>query len=155
MLSCYDTWNIIRILYYVLDDRSMYRLWMCVSILHLPHCMKCRVIGLPITITSQWARWRLKSPASRLITQPLDQRKHQSSASLAFVRGIHHKGPVTPKMFPFDDVVMPPLNETGLYKTFHYNSCIWPVSWQLCCRGACWISGRCNTAASRFREIIR
>ena len=42
-----------------------------------------------------------------------DQRKHQSSASLAFVRGIHrrpvnspHNGPVTRKMFPFDDVIM-------------------------------------------------
>ena len=42
-----------------------------------------------------------------------DQRKHQSSASLAFVRGIHqwpmnspHKGPVTQKMFPFDYVIM-------------------------------------------------
>ena len=42
-----------------------------------------------------------------------DHRKHQSSASLAFVRGIHrwpvnspHKGPVTRKMFPFDDVIM-------------------------------------------------
>ena len=42
-----------------------------------------------------------------------DQRKHQSSALLAFVRGIHrgpvyspHKGPVTRKMFPFDDVIM-------------------------------------------------
>ena len=41
------------------------------------------------------------------------QRKHQSSASLAFVRGIHrrpvnspHKWPVTQKMFPFDDVIM-------------------------------------------------
>ena len=40
-------------------------------------------------------------------------RQHQSSASLAFVRGIHrwpgnssYKGPVTRKMFPFDDVVM-------------------------------------------------
>ena len=39
--------------------------------------------------------------------------KHRSSASLAFVRGIHrwpvnspHKGPVTRKMFPFDDVIM-------------------------------------------------
>ena len=39
-----------------------------------------------------------------------DQRKHQSSASLAFVRGIHrwpvnfpHKGPVTRKMFPFGE----------------------------------------------------
>ena len=43
-----------------------------------------------------------------------DQRKHQSSASLAFVLGIHrwpvnspHKKPVTRKMFPFDDVIMP------------------------------------------------
>ena len=42
-----------------------------------------------------------------------DQRKHQSSASLAFVRGIHrwpvispHKGPVTRKMSPFDNVIM-------------------------------------------------
>ena len=42
-----------------------------------------------------------------------DQRKHQSSVSLAFVRGIHrgpvnspHKWPVTRKMFLFDDVIM-------------------------------------------------
>ena len=42
-----------------------------------------------------------------------DQRKHQSSASLAFVRGIHrspvnspYKWTVTRKMFPFDDVIM-------------------------------------------------
>ena len=35
-----------------------------------------------------------------------DQRKHQSSASLAFVRNSPHKGPVTPKMFSFDDVIM-------------------------------------------------
>ena len=40
-------------------------------------------------------------------------KKHQSSASLAFVRGIHrgpvnspHKWPVTRKMFSFDDVIM-------------------------------------------------
>ena len=59
-----------------------------------------------ITMTSYWARWRLKSPAS-------DQRKHRISASLAFVREIHrgplnspHKWPVTRKMFPFDDVIM-------------------------------------------------
>ena len=42
-----------------------------------------------------------------------DQRKHQSSASLAFVWEIHrwpvnfpHKWSVTRKMFPFDDVIM-------------------------------------------------
>ena len=52
-----------------------------------------------------------------IVTQPFiqgtDQRKHKNSTSLAFVRGIHrwpvnssHKGPVTRKMFPFDDVIM-------------------------------------------------
>ena len=42
-----------------------------------------------------------------------DQRKHQSSTSLAFVWGIHrrpvnspHKWPVTRKMFPFHDAIM-------------------------------------------------
>ena len=42
-----------------------------------------------------------------------DQRKHQSSASLAFVWGIHrglvnspHKWLVMQKMFPFDDIIM-------------------------------------------------
>ena len=50
-----------------------------------------------------------------------DQRKHQSSASLAFVRGIYrwpvnspHKGPVTRKMFPLHDVIM-----TELFITAH------------------------------------
>ena len=42
-----------------------------------------------------------------------DQRKQQSSAPLAFVRGIHrstvnspHKGPVTRRMFSFEHVIM-------------------------------------------------
>ena len=42
-----------------------------------------------------------------------DERKHQSSTSLAFLREIHrwpvnslHKWPVMQKMFPFDDVIM-------------------------------------------------
>ena len=71
-----------------------------------------------------------------------DQRKHQGSASLAFVRGIHrgpvnspHKWPVTGKMFPFDDVIM---------KT---KVCFWflPISWryfyttaQRSWSGVCW-----------------
>ena len=48
-----------------------------------------------------------------------DIRKYQSSASLAFVRGIHrwpvdslHKGPVTRRKFPFDDVIIVPRNMT-------------------------------------------
>ena len=48
-----------------------------------------------------------------------DQSKYQSSASLAFVWGIHrgpvnspHKWPVTRKMFPFDDVIMVNVTQT-------------------------------------------
>ena len=70
-----------------------------------------------ITMTSQWTRLRLKSPASPVFTQSFIRaqmkKKHQSSVSLAFVWGIHrgpvnspHKWPVTRKMLPFDDVVM-------------------------------------------------
>ena len=73
-------------------------------------CTCIRLYMHGITVTSQWARWRLKSPVSRLFTQPFikgaDQRKHQSSASLAFVRRIHrlpvnspHEGPVTRKIW--------------------------------------------------------
>ena len=48
-----------------------------------------------------------------IVYSDADQRKLQSSASLAFMRGIHrspvnspHMWPVTRKMFPFDDVIM-------------------------------------------------
>ena len=46
-----------------------------------------------------------------IVYSDADQRKHQRSASQAFLRGIHrgnstHKWPVTRKMFPFDDVIM-------------------------------------------------
>ena len=48
-----------------------------------------------------------------IVCSGADQRKHQSSASLAFVWGIHRgpvksppKGPETRKMFPVDDVIM-------------------------------------------------
>ena len=61
--------------------------------------MACQITNLTIVY------WTVYSGA--------DQRKHQSSVSLAFVRGIHrgpanstHKWPITRKMFPFDDVIM-------------------------------------------------
>ena len=48
-----------------------------------------------------------------IVYSDADQRKHQSFASLDFVRGMHRgpvnsppKWPVTRKMFPFDDVIM-------------------------------------------------
>ena len=58
--------------------------------------------------------------------------RDQSSASLAFVRGIHwwpvkspHKGPVTRKMFPFHDVIMWRICITGLQGI---HSCLLAVS---------------------------
>ena len=70
-----------------------------------------------ITMTSQWARWRLKLPASPLFTQPLfgrtSKKTSKRSASLAFARRIHrgpvnspHKWPVTRERFPLDDVII-------------------------------------------------
>ena len=60
----------------------------------------------------------------------IDQRKYQSSMSLASVRGIHrvavdspHKGSVTWKMFPFDDII---LSEGSA----HHNNVTW-ASWHL------------------------
>ena len=68
-----------------------------------------------------------------------NQRKHQSSASLAFVQGIHrrpvnspHKGPVMWKVFPFDDVIM--------WHSFVLSAEIWKMlhhtSWYVLCTPA-------------------
>ena len=79
-----------------------------------------------------------------------DQRKHQSSASLAFVRGIHrrpvnfpHKWPVTRTMFPFDDVIMCPMCrriimlETSIRLYFCSTSGPWQVCDLLYLYGGC------------------
>ena len=71
------------------------------------------------TISLQWRHTTIASQITSLtivystVYSGVDQGKHQSSASLAFVWGIHrwpvnspHKWPVTRKMFPFDDVIM-------------------------------------------------
>ena len=92
---------------------------------------KCRWCGtLMIFVLPAWTSFWIKhyndvimeAMASRITSLTIvysivysdaDQRKHQSSATLAFVWGIHrgsvnspHKWPVTRKMFPFDDVIM-------------------------------------------------
>ena len=83
-----------------------------------------------------------------------DQRKHQSSASQAFVRGIHrwsvnspHKGPVTRKMFPFNDVIM------ACWQQF-------PWAWCMGSRGKTTESdggwgGLSNLSISRLRDFTR
>ena len=62
------------------------------------------------TVASQITSLRIVYTA---VYSDADQSKHQRSASLAFVWGIHrgpvnspHKWPVTRKMFPFDDVII-------------------------------------------------
>ena len=83
----------------------------------------------------------------------VDQRKHQSPASLAFVRRIHrwpvnspHKGPVTWKMFPFDDVIMMTLLQVffalSLYTTHFPN------------RFTCYRTVICNTMDHLCTNII-
>ena len=62
-------------------------------------------------------RWPVNSPASQsfaqLLVQPQIKENIKAPRHWTFVRGIHrwpmnspHKGPVTRKMFPFDDVIM-------------------------------------------------
>ena len=70
------------------------------------------------------------------------------SASLAFVRGIHrwpvnspHKGPVTRKMFPFDDVIMGNVCNRLRQITMFYELCHCP---------AC----RTTLVATRFRVAV-
>ena len=99
-------------------------LWMCCW-LHTWYAIleTCRQRGpyLP-RVATHYSDVRMSGIASQITSLTIvystvysdaDQRKHQSSASLAFVREIHrwpvnfpHKGPVTRKMFPFDDVIM-------------------------------------------------
>ena len=95
-------------------------------------------------LSNSWLplQWRIMSAIASQITgvsivctpvwSGADQWKHQSSASLAFVMGIYrwpmnspNKGPVTRKMFPFDNIII----------LVH----IWQMSPQLSCGDICQI----------------
>ena len=68
------------------------------------------------TVTSSWARLPLKSPTSRLFTLPSVQEQIKENTKVPrhwplwgespWTVNSPYKGPVTWKMFPFDDVVM-------------------------------------------------
>ena len=90
---------------------------------NLPCCQCTETCSHVFSIQNNSLQWRHNGRYSVSNHQPhgcfsivysnADQRKHQSSASLAFVRGIHrgpvnspHKWPVTRKMFPFDYVII-------------------------------------------------
>ena len=95
-----------------------------------PGHVVCTIIGKVSRVTGHWHHYYnniiMGVIASQITSLTIvystaysdaDQRKHQSSASLVFVRGIHrgtvnspHKWPVTRKSFPFDDVIMTIMN---------------------------------------------
>ena len=72
------------------------------------------------------------------------ERKHQSSASLAFVRGNHrslvnspYKGPVPRKIFPFDDVIM--MNIFLIWNpSWHRWELLLGSTLLVTCEGCCW-----------------
>ena len=98
-----------------------------------------------------------------------DQRKHQSIASLAFVRGIHrwlvdspHIGPVTFKMFPFDNVVFKTCyqkiitwsRETVEFVVYiWYRSEIWQTPSQQWCWNVCQLSHRFDNYRYTYRSF--
>ena len=71
-----------------------------------------------------------------IVYSDADQRKHQSSGSLAFVWGIRrgpvnspHKWPATWKMFPFDDVIKSLAQwDPSIY--FGFLSVLWLPAWR-------------------------
>ena len=75
-----------------------------------------RLWSIMLKPTSPWWRHQIETFSALLAIYAWNKKqikKHQSSASLAFVRGLHrgpvnspHRWPVTQKMFPFDDVIM-------------------------------------------------
>ena len=72
-----------------------------------------------------------------------NQRKHLSSASLAFVQGIHrspHKWPVTRKLFSFDDIIM--------YRNAIIRLCVSSMPWQYNRTWSpMWLRGECADIA--------
>ena len=85
------------------------------------HCNEVIMNAIASQITSVYI-------VCSIVGSGADQRKHQSSASLAIVRGIRrwpvnspHKGQQTRKMSPFDDVIMTDyvINEFPCYMEWH------------------------------------
>ena len=110
-------------------------LWRICTLPELCQHIEAETIWSPISNASHYSDVTMDLIASQITSLTIvyssvyssaDQRKHQGSASLAFVRGIHrrpvnspHKGPVTRKMFPFDDVIMMKIFESRL--RFHWS----------------------------------
>ena len=90
-------------------ERKVFVFWFT-----FPWCFFPRVtfiLSHYITATSQWARWRLESPAPRLFDQPFVQAQIKESFKAPYhwpLWGESTVGflPKTRKIFPFDDVIL-------------------------------------------------
>ena len=74
----------------------------------------CRTIYSDVIMSATASQITSLAIVYSIVYSGIDQSKHQSPASLAFVRGIHrspvnfpNKRPVTRKLIPFDDIIMP------------------------------------------------
>ena len=104
-----------------------------------PECREHDMQGAGIPVSCHYGDVIMGAIASQIASLTIvfstvyldtDQRKHQSSMSLAFVWGIHrgpvnspHKWPVTRKMFTFDEVIMIPSNRHSHAKLIWLITC--------------------------------
>ena len=89
-----------------------------------------------------------------------DRRKHQSSASLAFVWGIHrrpvnspHKWPVTRKMFPFDDVIMMGRADSRI-PTLNSSVCIFSIQKHVVLMGNYYPTSKFHTVILNIHRLL-
>ena len=88
------------------------RYYVTPSLIGWVHSQKNPTLYVPwLHYMSLWVQWRLKSPASRLFAQPFVEEQIKETSKLCITR--HQwlvdsplKGPVTQKIFPFDDIIM-------------------------------------------------
>ena len=100
-LSKFQTY--IAIKYHPVPVKQLQKLWIDVTWIH---CFHYNDVIMSSMASQIWI-------VCLTVGSGADQRKHRSSMSLAFAKGIHrwlvdspHKGPVTWKMFPFDDIML-------------------------------------------------
>ena len=115
---CWQPW-IMRMGWYITPDCRLFFTWCFLYNTSLLGIMLHSKAGFTTVHYSDVIMGNMAYQINRLmivnstVHSGADQRNHQSSVSLAFVRGIHrwpvtspHNWPVTRKMFPFDDAIM-------------------------------------------------
>ena len=117
--TLYNGWNYLPMLRLHVTHISKTGLWYCIDTSHPSPVLHYDDVKMG-AIASQITSLTIVCPT---VYSNADHRKHQSAASLAFVRGIHrgpvnspHKWPVMRKMFPFDDVIMSRIDKEELSK---------------------------------------